>query len=185
MTSFLLRESIFFTKENNAKLLTCFLDAKQAFDRVSHPEMMLKLYNTDIDNHIFKIIYEMFRNVQRCVRTHGHTSDWFQILQGTRQGQCTSPFLYSVFIDGLINKLESSSRCLSIDGVSFGCPTSSDDMVLLSLTKTDLNSLINTCYEYSTHEQYLYNAKKSNIVVFNGPDKQYQKTSRKIETRPR
>ncbi|XP_045157960.2 uncharacterized protein LOC123524101 [Mercenaria mercenaria] len=34
MTSFVLRESIWFSKENSSKLHICFLDAKQAFDRV-------------------------------------------------------------------------------------------------------------------------------------------------------
>ena len=45
MTSFLLRESIFYAKENGSKLYVCFLDVKKAFDCVWHDGLFYKLYN--------------------------------------------------------------------------------------------------------------------------------------------
>ena len=36
MTYFMLREAIYFAKENSSKLYVCFLDVKKAFDRVWH-----------------------------------------------------------------------------------------------------------------------------------------------------
>ena len=69
MTSFLLRVSIYFAKENNSKLFACFLDVKQAFDHVSHSILMLKLYKTGINKFIFKIILNMFENVYSCVKS--------------------------------------------------------------------------------------------------------------------
>jgi len=43
MTSFILRESIFYAKENNSAVYVCFLHGKQAFDRVWHSGLFYKL----------------------------------------------------------------------------------------------------------------------------------------------
>jgi len=43
MTSFIVRESIFYAKENNSAVYVCFLDGKQAFDRVWHSGLFYKL----------------------------------------------------------------------------------------------------------------------------------------------
>ena len=43
MTSFSLRECILYGKENHSNIFTCFLDARQAFDRVWHNGLLLKL----------------------------------------------------------------------------------------------------------------------------------------------
>ena len=44
MTSFVLNESIIYSKENHSKLFACFLDARQAFDRVWHDGLFYKLH---------------------------------------------------------------------------------------------------------------------------------------------
>ena len=167
MTSFLLRESIYFAKENSSKLFTCFLDVRQAFDHVSHSILMLKLYRTGIKKSIFKIILSMFENVYSCVKSQGQSSDWFPILQGTRQGQVMSPYLYLVFINDLMDKLDQSPYGLKINDTGYSCPTSADDMVLSSLTKNGLEKLMSICHNNSIHEKYTYNANKCNVVVFN------------------
>ncbi len=82
----------------------------------------------------------MFENVYSCVKTQGHTSHWFPILQGTRQGQVISPRLYLIFINDLMNKLEYSEHGLKIHDNSYACPTSADDMVIVSLVKHGLDA---------------------------------------------
>jgi hypothetical protein len=175
MTAFLLRESVFFAKEHESMLYTCFLDVRQCFDRVSHSILMLKLYNTGIDKSIFKVILNMFKNVYSCVKSQGLTSDWFPVLQGTRQGQVLSPVLYLIFINDLMNRLEASKYCFKIQNLSYGCPTHADDMVLVSLTKHGLENLIDICYNNSLTERYLYNAQKSNICIFNKNRRDFEK----------
>ena len=49
MTSFLIRESIFYARENGSKLFVCFLDVKKAFDCVWHEGLFYKLYNSGIN----------------------------------------------------------------------------------------------------------------------------------------
>ena len=49
MTSFTLRESVYFTREHGSKLYVCYLDGRQAFDKVWHDGLFYKL-QTKIDD---------------------------------------------------------------------------------------------------------------------------------------
>ena len=91
----------------------------------------------------------------------------FKISQGTRQGSIISPWLYSVYINDLLNELCSSEYSLAISDVNVTCPTQADDICLLSLTKHNLDMLIDICYKYSCNWRFRYNASKSVIIVFN------------------
>ncbi len=122
---------------------------------------------------------ELYDGMVSCVRNRGYESDWLPVLQGTRQGGVCSPFLYLVFIDQLICNLESSGLGLSMHDINLSCPTVADDMVLMSLSKSGLQRMLNICYEYSCEWRYDYNAAKSAVIVFNETECEY-KTSRRI-----
>ena len=154
MTPVLLRECISYCTENNSKVYACFLDANQAFDRTWIPLLLLKLYRTGIDVMLFKAINNFFKNCFSCVKSQGLTSDWFPILQGTRQGQCISPYLYLVFINDIMNKIDNNPFSLMIGDIKRGCPTSADDMVILSFVKSGLDKIIDICHRNSITERY-------------------------------
>ena len=175
MTSFLFRECNNYAIENNSKLYTCFLDVRQAFDRVWHDALMVKLFNTNIDIPLFKAIMNLYQDMESRVKSNGYTSDWFPIQQGTRQGGVISPQLYIIFINDLMNNLVNSPYGFNAYDINCTCPTSADDMVLLSLSKSSLQELMNICYEYGITFRYNYNAKKSAVIVTN--DKSPVKTS--------
>ena len=106
MTSLMLRECIAFAAEHGSRLYTCFLDAKQAFDHAWIQLLLLKLYNTGVDVTLFRAISSFYTNCYSRVIANGYTSDWIPILQGTRQGQCSSPMTYLLFINDLMIKIE-------------------------------------------------------------------------------
>jgi hypothetical protein len=167
MTSFLLRESNNYVCENDSKLYSCFLDVRKAFDCVWHDALMLKLYNSNIDLCLYMAIYNLYQGMESRVKSNGHTSDWFPVLQGTRQGGILSPKLYLIFTNDLLKKLESCPFGLNVYGINYSCPSFADDMVLLSLSSNGLQELMNICYEYGIQFRYTYNAKKSAVIVTN------------------
>ncbi|KAH3879438.1 hypothetical protein DPMN_005787 [Dreissena polymorpha] len=77
-------------------------------------------------------IREMYRNSTSRVRHRGLISEPLPIGQGTRQGGKSSPLLYLIYINGLIEKLEESSNGLCIYDINMASPTVADDMVLVS-----------------------------------------------------
>lgn len=178
MTSFLLRESIYFANENRSKLFVCFLDVKKAFDHVWHEGLFYKLYHSGINKSIYYLIVNMYTDMYSCVKCQGHRSHWFQVLQGTRQGGVLSPFLYLLFINDLLYQLESSGLGFCIYDINCCCPTVADDMLLASYSKTGLDKMMNICYGYSVKWRYLYNALKCLVIVFNESKNAFQQSSR-------
>ena len=67
MTSFAFRECLHFSKENHSKLYVCFLDSRQAFDRVWHDGLFYKLWQLGVNKAIYKSILSMYAGIKvRC-----------------------------------------------------------------------------------------------------------------------
>ncbi|MES9880604.1 MAG: reverse transcriptase family protein [Sedimenticola sp.] len=167
MTSFLLRESILYAKENHSKLYVCFLDVQKAFDTVWHDALFYKLDMMNVDSAIIRSIMDMYEGAECRVLHNGHSSDSFPVLQGTKQGGVISPFLYLVYIDQLMRKLASVGDGLVIYDQNCSCPTVADDMTLISFSKRGLDAMMGICFNYSRKWHYKYNASKSAVIVFN------------------
>lgn len=173
MSSFALRECLHYSRECSSAVYLCFLDARQAFDRVWHHGLFYKLLslNSNLDQKINSnyliAIREMYKNSKCRVLYKGKYSCEFTVSQGTRQGGKLSPLMYLVFIDGLINELQMSDLGLSIYNIYFGSPTVADDMTLLSYSRAGMECMLKICYDYSLKWRYLYNANKCATVIFN------------------
>ena len=84
MTSVLFRESLCCVKENGSKVYACYLDIRKAFDQVCHDSLFYKHANCGVDKAILKVLFNLYTDMESCVRTQTHNSDLFPILQGTR-----------------------------------------------------------------------------------------------------
>ena len=71
--------------------------------------------------------------MESCVKGHSSKSDWFPILQGTRQGGVISPFLYLIFINDLLYELEASGFGIGLHDINCCSPTVADDMACVLL----------------------------------------------------
>ena len=166
MTSFILRESVYFAQENKSKLFVCFLDGRQAFDRVWHNGLFYKLCEYGIDRTSFFSIVNMYKNASSVIVNKGFKSDYFPILQGTRQGSKLSPLLYLCFIDGLIKELEKCNVGFCFMNMNLCSPTVADDMILMSFSNVGIQKMLDICADYSQRWRFEYNPGKCGVVVF-------------------
>ena len=113
----------------------CYLDVQKAFDRVWHSGLFLKLHKMGVKNELLRIIIDLHTNMKSRVLYKGQNSNWFDVLQGTRQGGVLSPFLFLCFSNDLLNELCNSTAGLKICNNIFGCPTVCDDMLLARYRK--------------------------------------------------
>ena len=72
-----------------------------------------------------------------------------------------------MFLKELLILLDKSNKGLKIGSVFYTAPTQADDIVLLSLSKKNLEILLGIVYNYSKKWRYVYNADKSVVIVFN------------------
>ena len=64
-------------------------------------------------------IRSMYLGSQACVHVSGKMSGWFPIIQGVRQRCVMSPWLFNVFMDGIIRKVKENLQ----GGVQLQLPT--------------------------------------------------------------
>ena len=81
----------------------CFLNSSKAFDHVNHTVLFKKLINRGVPGYIIKILVFWYANQQMCVRWGSHVSESnnVSITIKVGQGGILSPYLFSVYIDGL------------------------------------------------------------------------------------
>ena len=76
----------------------------------------------------------------------------FKACNGVRQGAVSSPLLFSIYIDGLINQLRMSGLGCRIDKFFFGCLGYADDLLLLSASRSGLQSMVKLCEKFAKHK---------------------------------
>ena len=98
---FIIQSLIDILKSKNKKLYCAFVDFKQAFDTVWRKGLWYKLDQYDINGKCLQLIKNMYANIKsRIMNTEG-TSAYFACLNGVRQGENLSPFLFSIFLNDL------------------------------------------------------------------------------------
>ena len=112
------------------------------------------------------VIRNLYAGVKAQVLYSGSLSRKFDILQGTGNGRIPVPFMYRVYINGLLNWLTQHSCALSLNSVGLTSPSFADDISLLSIYPIFLSTLMNLCYAYSIKWRYESNHVKSCIVTF-------------------
>ena len=77
----------------------CFIDASEAFDRVNHEKLFLKLYNRRVP--LIRILVYWYGHQSMFVKWGNNMSDPFKARNGVRQGSVLSPYPSNIYTDGL------------------------------------------------------------------------------------
>ena len=168
--SFTILETIHYMLERGSKVFGCFLDVRKAFE-IPSGLSLLRLYKLfsefGIRGRMRLAIKDLYTGVRAQVLCSGSLSKTFDISQGTGQGRILAPFMYKVYINGLLRTLTQQHSCaLSINSLRLTSSSFSDDISPLALYPTFLRTFMNICYEYSVKWRYEFNHVKSGIVTF-------------------
>ncbi|XP_063361495.1 uncharacterized protein LOC134650470 [Cydia amplana] len=107
------------------------------------------------------------------VRWGDANSDPYKLQCGVRQGGLTSPLLFNLYMNDLMEELSSAAVGCHVAGVCANNFSYADDMVLLSPSITGLRILVSICERYAANHGLKYNVTKSELIVFKydkGPD---------------
>ncbi|XP_049871256.1 uncharacterized protein LOC126370430 [Pectinophora gossypiella] len=114
-----------------------------------------------------------YKNQRNFVRWAGSLSEGYVLECGVRQGGLTSPTLFSLYVNRLIDELSSTGIGCHIDGVCVNNISYADDMVLLSPSIGALRRLLKICESYAVAHGLKYNAKKSEVMIFRPDNNRY------------
>ena len=96
---FVLHSLITHCLNNNKKLYSAFIDFRKAFDFVVRDVLWFKLIESGIRGKILNIIQSMYKSIKTRVKFNNNLSCEFVSHIGVRQGECLSPFLFSMYIN--------------------------------------------------------------------------------------
>ena len=92
---------------NRSCVLGCFLDASKAFDLVNHDILFHKLSVRGLPLPVIRFLSLWYCSQQMKVRWDHSLSESFHVSNGVRQGGVLSPVLFAVYLDGLLEELDS------------------------------------------------------------------------------
>ena len=155
-------------KSKKNKVFAAFIDLRKAFDTIWRVGLFYKLLKSDIPPKLFQIIFSMYSNTTNRIKFSNGLSKVFQSECGVKQGDVLSPLLFNIFLDDIVKELK-KYKCdpVQICNTSVNCLLYADDIVLLSESKSGLQTSLNVINEYCTNWKLHVNVDKSKVVVFN------------------
>lgn len=151
-------------KYQNNPLYIASLDAEKCFDSVCHVSLFVKLIGI-IPARQWLLLYNWYNNLNALVKWNGHCSEVFHVTRGTRQGSILSPYLFNIFINGLLNKLQSLEIGVMIGKNLYNSFAYADDISLFAVCVNDLQKLIDVCVNYSIRWRFKFNTEKSKCLI--------------------
>ncbi|KAI8427626.1 hypothetical protein MSG28_002111 [Choristoneura fumiferana] len=136
-----LKQTVKYYTDRDTPVYACFLDLSKAFDLVSYDLLWDKLRSAGLPEE-------------------------YKLECGVRQGGLTSPGLFNLYINQLLEELSSMHVGCHIDGTCVNNISYADDMVLLGPSISSIRKLVEVCERYAEKTGLKYNSKKSEVLVF-------------------
>ena len=129
--------------------------------------MWFKLIELGVRGKILNVIMSMYNNVKSKVKFNNDKGEEFTCYTGVRQGECLSPFLFSMLINDLENELiVKGVEGLDLHFIKIFLLMYADDIVLFSETEDGLQSGLNVLHDYCQKWKLTVNTQKTKIVIF-------------------
>ena len=145
---------------NKKITMAIFFDLKQAFDTISHDQLVLKLAKTGIKGNMLYWLEEFLKQRTYQVLVEDSTSEKKTMKRGIPQGSCLSPTLFNVMVSDIPH----------IQGISIS--EFADDIAILITTKTieeahtGITLALSKLEEWANAWNLIFNPAKTKCMYF-------------------
>ena len=139
------RKVINFFNKRQSTVNIGVIDLRKAFDKVNNYGILCMLQENYVSSNVINVIENWFSKNCITVKWNGTTSDQVKLQSGVKQGGVLSPFLFSLFVDCVLKKLEKSKLGCFIGLQCLNSFMYADDIILLSISVTDLQLMFDIC----------------------------------------
>jgi hypothetical protein len=158
-------------KKLKCKLKVAFLDIKAAYDSVNRRILLEKCSQAGMENQVVESLRQLFDFNSGAVRIGGKISNSFKMRAGVQQGSLLSPLLYSVFLDGIRDALQSGpgfkfrilpkgTKEMMASPKKLNALLYADDIAVFARNVEELQKLLDLAQEFAKGNSFCFNAAK-------------------------
>ena len=151
----LVEETIREYEDMRRPIYIAFLDAKSAFDVVSHDSVLRKLFPVGVEGVSWSLIHSLHAEAESVGKWNGANSEVFKVDQGVLQGGILSTDLYKLYDNGLFDRPQLAGVGCHIGEIPCVVPGCTDDAAVLAENKRILQLLVDIAVDYSVMERFL------------------------------
>ena len=108
-----------------------YFDFRKAFDTVPHARLLLKIKEYGISGSLLAWLHGFLSNRRQRVSINGHFSELSDVTSGVPQGSVLGPLLFTIYVNDLPSRVDSSLLLFANDTKLFRCM-----MTLLNYNRT-------------------------------------------------
>ena len=90
---------------NGKDVFWAFVDLEKAYDTIDRHDMWQMLRVHGVGGKLLKALQSFYVDSRACVRVGNDASEWFPVNVGLRQGCVMSPWLFTVYMDGVVQEV--------------------------------------------------------------------------------
>ena len=145
-------------------VFTCCLDAQGTFDHIPHSVIFAKLDGV-LPDHVWRLLYRWYSSMYVTVRLHGSLGRRLRVKRGVRQGSITSPWLFNLEYQELVQHINAMDCGIGIGNKCFNIICYADDLLLASATITGLQAMVDACTDYVESHGLNFNVSKTSWTI--------------------
>ena len=115
----------------------------------------------------------LFDGAEIAVRIGGQMTRKIPMGSGLLQGSLLSPIFFNVFIDSLLRILRRRHPSFLLGNSRVSSLLYADDIVLVSSSEENLQSMLDTCEQHSIDHGYVFSPSKCEIIAPGGTQTSY------------
>ena len=131
---------------------------EKAFYSVEHTFIFATLQSLGFGPQFIQWVRTIFRNAESCVMNNGHSTGYFPLERGTRQGDFISAYLFILCLETLLIQIRENEN---IKGIGIGDYADSADFLMDDVNS--LQSVFQTCSTFQLYSSLKLNLEKSEV----------------------
>ncbi|MGL5708804.1 MAG: RNA-directed DNA polymerase, partial [Aeromonas sp.] len=149
-------------KTRGLKTIICFLDLKKAYDMVPHDRLISQLRAVGLGEKMVNFIQRMYENTTLRIRIGKQISEPFKYKRGVRQGCPTSPLLFNIYYNSILDKI----KPVDVERIPAGLKglMYADDTAILATDRQDLSEKLATINRWMIENAMEINPSKCGIM---------------------
>ncbi len=144
-----LNETISYYNSRKTNVYVALLDATKAFNSVNYCKLFRKLIEKNMSPSVLRLLLYMYTHQKLQVKWNDHIGNMFSIPNVVKQSGVLSPILFSIYLDGLLTKLNKKGVGCHMENYFAGCQAYAYDLTLIAPSRKALQIMISICEDYA------------------------------------